>query len=126
MAVAEMSPPLLHAAAFNPSISSIALIMPPVSYKSIVMNRYYQFPFTCCVAGALTAYDLPDLIGSISPRKVVLAEINDQSKKPASKELIDEEMTFPRNVYSTKNVSDNLKVLTEVKDLNSAIDWCFK
>lgn len=113
MAISEMTPPLLHAAAFDPSISSIALVSPLISYKSIVMNRFYQFPFTCCVAGALTAYDLPDLIGSISPRKVVLAEINDQMKKPASKELIDEDMAFPRKVYSSKNVPDNLKILPE-------------
>lgn len=126
MAVAEMSPPLLHAAAFDPSIGSVALISPPVSYKSIVMNKFYQFPFTCCVAGALTAYDLPDLIGSISPRKVVLAEINDQMKKPAPKELIDEEMAFPEKVYSSKNVSGNLKILQETKDLSDQIDWCFK
>ncbi len=126
IAISEMTPPLLHAAAFDPSISSVALITPLISYKLIVLNKFYQFPFTCCVAGALTAYDLPDLIGSISPRKVVLAEINDQIKKPASKELIDEDMSFPRKVYGQKNVADNLKILPDSKDISAQIDWCFK
>jgi dienelactone hydrolase len=126
MAIGELAPAMLHAAAFDPSLTSLALVNPPVSYKSIVMNRYYEFPFTCCVAGALTAYDLQDLIGSISPRKIVLAEINDQMKKPASKELIDEEMAFPLKVYQQKNVTENLKILPESKDLSAEIDWCFK
>lgn len=126
LAIEDMGPALLHAAAFEPAIKSITLFKPPVSYRSIVMNRYYEFPFTCCVAGALTAYDLPDLIGSLWPRKVVLAGINDQLKHPASKELIDEEMAFPQKVYSLKDASGNLKILSDTKDLNSTIDWCFK
>ncbi len=121
LAIGEMGPTLLHAAVIEPSIKSIMLSKPPVSYRSIVMNRYYEFPFTCCVAGALTAYDLPDLIGSLSPRKVVLVEINDQLKHPASKELIDEEMAFPQKVYSLKNASGNLKILPDEKELNSTI-----
>lgn len=126
MAIGEMSPALLHASTFDPSIKNIALISPLISYKSIVMNKFYEFPFTCCVAGALTAYDLPDLIGGLSPRKVVLADINDQSKHSASKELIDGEMAFPQKVYASKNVPDNLKILPAAKDLNGIIDWCFK
>lgn len=126
IALGEMSPALLHAATFDPSIRSIALVGPPVSYKSIVMNKYYNFPFTCCVAGALTAYDLPDLIGSLSPRKVVLADINDQMKHSASKDIIDSEMAFPQKVYASKNAADNLKILPAASDLNSLVDWCFK
>jgi len=126
IAIGEMCPSLLHAATFDPIIKSIALVSGPVSYKSIVMNKYYEFPFTCCVAGALTAYDLPDLIASISPRKVILADVNDQSKHSASKELIDSEMVFPQKVYASKNASDNLKVLPAASDLNSSLDWCFK
>ncbi len=38
----EMAPVLLHAAAFDPAITRIALIEPYSSYLSIVMNRYYE------------------------------------------------------------------------------------
>jgi dienelactone hydrolase len=126
IAIGEMCPSLLHAATFDPIIKSIALVSGPVSYKSIVMNKYYEFPFTCCVAGALTAYDLPDLIASISPRKVILADVNNQSKHSASKELIDGEMAFTQKVYASKNASDNLKILPAASDLKSSVDWCFK
>jgi hypothetical protein len=126
IAIAEMAPALIHAAAFDPSITSIALMKAPVSYKSLVLNRYIKFPFTCCVAGSLTAYDLPDLIGTIAPRKVVLIETNDQMKKPASPEMIKEEMEFPLKVYAAKNASANLKIVSKTNELNSILDWCFK
>jgi hypothetical protein len=126
IAIAEIAPALMHAAAFDPSITSIAIIKAPVSYKSLVLNRYINFPFTCCVAGSLTAYDLPDLIGTIAPRKVALIETNDQTKKPASPELINQEMNFPLKVYATKNASMNLKIVSTTNDLKSILDWCFK
>lgn len=125
MAIGEMSPALLHAAAFDASIKSVALISTPVSYKSMVLNKFFNFPFTCCVAGSLTAYDLPDLIGTIAPRKVVLAEINDQTKQPASSQLINEEMDYPKKVYASKKLIDNLKIIPAA-NLNSLLDWCFK
>ncbi|HLU90735.1 MAG TPA: acetylxylan esterase, partial [Cyclobacteriaceae bacterium] len=73
MAFDEMCPMLLHAAAFDTSIQAVSLIGAPVSYKSMVMNKYYdQGFFRNAVAGALTAYDLSDLIASLAPRKVAL------------------------------------------------------
>ncbi len=122
----EMCPTLLHAAAFDQSIKSAAFVGSPVSYRSIVMNKFYGYNFSCCVAGALTAYDLPDLIGCIAPRKVVLAETKDQMKKPASKGLIDKELEFPRSVYSLKIASENLRVFPSYENLNSIIDWCLE
>ena len=61
----EMAPVLLHAAAFDPDITRIALIEPYSSYQSIVMNHFYDAGFIHnTVPGALRAYDLPDLAAS--------------------------------------------------------------
>ncbi|MFC1558756.1 alpha/beta hydrolase family protein [candidate division KSB1 bacterium] len=98
IAVDEMCPALLHAAVFDESIGSVVLLDSPISYSSIVMNKYYEYNFSGCVAGALTAYDLPDLIGCVSPRKLILAGVKDQMKQSASKELINKELEFPRSV----------------------------
>ena len=38
----------------------------------------YEFNFSWGVAGALQGYDLPDLIASIAPRKVVMADTKNQ------------------------------------------------
>ncbi|HUU28460.1 MAG TPA: alpha/beta hydrolase family protein [archaeon] len=120
----ELCPALLHAAAFDKSISKVTLVGSPVSYQSIVMNRFYEFGFPCAVAGALTAYDLPDLAGCIAPRKLILAELKDQLKQPASKELVETELAFPRSVYSFKNAPDSLIILEAVpdQDLGSIIE----
>jgi len=124
----EMCPVVLHAAALNKSINSISLIGSLISYRSIVMNKFYneEFSKTHAVAGALTAYDLPDLIGCMAPRKIALVELKDQMKQPASKELIDEELSFPRSVYSLKNVTKNLNILPSAEDIGSVVGWCFE
>jgi cephalosporin-C deacetylase-like acetyl esterase len=126
VAIGEMGPVLLHAAAFDRSIRHIVLLGSPLSYKSIVLNKFYEIKFSCAVAGALTAYDLPDLIGCISPGKVVLAESTDHMLRPASQELIDQELEFPRKVYSYKNVTGNLKVLTSPGNPGQLLKWCFE
>ncbi len=111
VAVDDMCPTLLHAAAYDKSISRIALLNSLISYRSVVMNRFYKLDFSGAVTCALTAYDLPDLIGCIAPRKVLLFDLKDQMKNTASEELIDKELEFPRSVYSSRNASENLRVL---------------
>ena len=126
-AIDEMCPALLHAAVFEPSISRISLLNTTMSYRTIVMNRFYKHSqsFIWGVAGALTAYDLPDLIGCIAPRKVLLSGLKDQMKNPASKELIEEEFAFPRFVYSSKNSSGNFRILDlePSVDIDSVVNW---
>ncbi len=134
--------PLIHAAAFDSSINNITLIRSLISYRSIAINRFYhvgltknegggtghpyEVDFSWGIAGVLTAYDLPDLIGCIAPRKVMMVELKDQMLDRASKALIDEEMKFPLSAYAFKNASANLKVVSYSDNLTSLLDWCFK
>jgi len=123
----EICPTLLLAAVMDKSINSISLIGSLISYRSIVMNKLYNTGFSDnAVAGALTAYDLPDLIGCMAPRKIALVELKDQMKQLASKELIDEELSFPRSVYSLKNSTKNLNILPSDEDISSVVGWCFE
>ncbi len=128
VAIDNMCIPLLHAAAFDDSIKKVALLGAPVSYRSIVMNKFYNFDlsFSWAVAGALTEYDLPDLAASLAPRKLILTGLKDQMKKPASEKLIEQELTFPRAVYSSELVPENLKVLSSDEDFSPIIKWCLE
>ncbi|MEX2232850.1 MAG: acetylxylan esterase [Cyclobacteriaceae bacterium] len=120
----EMCPTLLHAAAFDKSIDFVSLVGSPVSYKSMAMNQFYDGSFfNDGVAGALTAYDLPDLIGFIAPRKITLVGLKDQMREPAPTTLIDKALSFPRAVYSHKNVSGNINVLPASEDINGVERW---
>lgn len=108
----DLCPALLHAAAFDQSLSNVALINPLISYKEIVNNRLYNYSlsFKWGVAGALTAYDLPCLAGAVAPRKLFLINIKDNMKKMASKECIESELEFTRKVFAKRNASANLIV----------------
>jgi len=137
-----MCVPLIHAAAFEPLIANVTLIGPLISYRSVAMNRIYrvgldkneggglwhpyEVNFSWGIGGVLTAYDLPDLIACIAPRKVAISGIRDHMLEQASKELIDKEMEFTRAVYVSKNVSSNLRISSSQEDLNTTIEWCFK
>jgi dienelactone hydrolase len=123
---------LIHAAAFDSSIKNVTLMSPLVSYKNVVTNRLYKIgnikrptgdywhpvevDFNWGVAAVLTGYDLPDLIGAIAPRKVVLANIRNSMLEPASPEVIEDELKFPRAAYSHKKVPDNLRVVDKPED----------
>jgi dienelactone hydrolase len=139
----EMCLALIHAAAFDPSINNIALIGSLISYQSVVMNRLYKIgitkrpesddnwhpvevDFTWGIASILTEYDLPDLLGAIAPRKIVLADIRDPMLEPASTGLINKELEFPRSAYSFKNSPKNLRILTKMDDLTSIVTWNFE
>ena len=138
----EMCIPLIHAAAFEQSIKNIILINPLISYRSTVMNRLYKIGltptgnkgtghpyevnFSWGVAGVMKAYDLPDLIGCIAPRKVALVNIKDQALESAPEEIINQEMAFPLLVYSGKGAAGNLKIISQAKDVADMVDWGLK
>jgi len=139
--IGEMGIPLIHAAAFDTTVRNVVLAGSPVSYRSIAGNRYYrigftsregggywhpyELDFTWGVAGALTAYDLPDLIGSMAPRRITLAGLKNQLLEPAPAELIDQELRFPRSAYAFKNAGSNLRVLPSYDNLETLVNWGF-
>ncbi len=105
-------PALLHAAAFENSFSRIALIDPLISYRSMVMNKYYHAdavpPF---VAGALTAYDLPDLAASLAPDQLLLVNVKDPLGNPAPDKMMEEDLAIVKSSFSQAGAEKNLKII---------------
>ncbi|MEF8984777.1 MAG: alpha/beta hydrolase family protein [Bacteroidales bacterium] len=107
----EMSPVLLHAAAFDSRITRIALIEPYVSYRSIVMDRFYNPAFVhSLVPGALQSYDLPDLAASLAPRKLLMGGVMDGLGSPADPEAIAGDLDIIKAGYQHKDAFDQLDV----------------
>ena len=140
IAIDGMCIPLIHAAAFDTDISSVMLIGSQASYRSMVMNRLirvgltqvgrgvqhpYEVDFTYGVSGVLKAYDLPDLLGCIAPRKAALIDIKDHTLQSASEDIIKEDMAFPLSVYSDKGAQANLKINASPESYGDLVDWCF-
>jgi hypothetical protein len=126
VALGELCPALLHAAVYEPAVSGVALIETPVSYYNIIQTRLYEYSmsFTWGVAGALTAYDLPDLAACLAPRKLALIGLQNAKKEPANEELIENQMRFPKKVYG-KRKPGNLTILPKPSEEldNILIDW---
>jgi dienelactone hydrolase len=142
MAFDELCVPLLHAAAFDPSIHNITLTGCPLSYSSVVNNRYhkmglsrpegpdkdypYEVDFSWGIASVLTAYDLPDLLASIAPRKVELVIPKDQRKEPATPLVVQQELGFASRVYELRKATANLNIQYEPIPAASLAEWGFK
>jgi len=107
----EMTTVLLHAAAFEEAITKVALINPLVSYRSFVMNKHYDPAFLLAtVAGALTAYDLPDLAATLAPRALLMAGVIDQNGEPAKPEVLKKDLAVVRSAYTAEEAREQLEV----------------
>jgi hypothetical protein len=108
----EMAPVALYAAAFEHSISRIALIEPYSSYLSIVRNRFYSSSFIPgVVPGALKEFDLPDVAASLAPRILLMAGVTDGNGKTEDTKAIDKDLAIIRNVYKMQNATDKLNII---------------
>ncbi|MBA7580671.1 hypothetical protein ES708_22565 [subsurface metagenome] len=123
----EMAPVLLHAAAFDPAITRIALIEPYSSYRSIAMNRFYNPVFIhSTVAGALEAYDLPDLAASLAPRKLMMAGITNGLGNTTDPESIIEDLAIIKDAYQYRNAGEQLNIIYREsieKPYDHFLDW---
>ncbi len=109
VAYTQACPALLHSAVFEDAIKNVTLIEPLISYRSVVMNRYYRTNLIpSMVAGALTAYDLPDLMACLAPRRLTMINITDQNKEKADPILIEQELAVVRSAYA--DFKDNLLI----------------
>ena len=134
--------PLIHAAAFEPLISNVTLIGSLISYRAVVMNKLYrvgltpnegggnwhpyEVDFNWGVAGVLTAYDLPDLIACLAPRRAAMFGVRDHNLEHASIDLINTDMEFLKSAYAAKNASENLRISQSYEDITTTLKWCFE
>ncbi len=110
----EMAAVLIHAAAFEPSISRIALVSPCSSYRSIVMNRFYNSSLIPgVVPGALKAYDLPDLAATLAPRLLTLAGVTDGYGKVNDTASVNSDLAVIKTEYNRKKAGEMLKIVPE-------------
>jgi hypothetical protein len=128
IAVRELSPVLLHAAAFEPDINRVALLEPYISYHSLTSHQYYNLDFVeGGVPSALTAYDLPDLAASLAPRKLVMANITNGKGDVEPQEAIKKELAFVDSTYRLTGRADGFQLLSADASnqviRNFFIDW---
>jgi cephalosporin-C deacetylase-like acetyl esterase len=140
VAIGDLCLPLIHAASFDSSIKNIILIGSLVSYRSVASNKFYRMGvtknengriehpfevnFSWGVAGVLKGYDLPDLIASIAPRMVVMADTKDQMLEVMPAPDLQSELSFPISVFN-KKAPDKFKLATAGTGLLALVDSAF-
>jgi hypothetical protein len=126
----EMTPVLLHSAAFEPNIENIILFGPYSSYKTIVMNRFYEPHFILsAVPGALKEYDLPDLAGSLAPRRLFISGTTDGNGSLTDSTGIYADLSVIKNAYHIRKADNELMILpgqSEDKSLDQLMEWINK
>lgn len=127
VAIQAMAPVLLHAAAFDQTLAHIALIEPYASYRSVVMDRFYNPAFIPgTVPGALKAYDLPDLAASLAPRKLMIVDVTNGTGNTPDPENIHEDISFIRAAYQSRNAGGQLHIISGTPSDNPHdlfMDW---
>jgi hypothetical protein len=123
----EMAPVLLHSAAFESSIENIILYEPYSSYKTIVMNRFYEPRFILgTVPGALQEYDLPDLAGTLAPRRLFISGTVDGNRSLTDSTGIDEDLSVIKNAYHIRKADNKLMILpgqSDDKRFDQLMEW---
>ncbi|GAB3915166.1 alpha/beta hydrolase family protein [Larkinella knui] len=98
---------LLHASVLNNMFDQIVLLNPLVSYQSLIEEKHYKTKFVLsAVAGALSAYDLPDLVATLPTDKLLIINPLDASEKGVSSE---ETKRIFRNCKSSLNIRYDVK-----------------
>ena len=102
---------LLHNNIVSSNFSRLALIDPLISYKSIVMNRDYDpILIQSSLAGVLPHYDLPDMVSTLAPAKMLLVNVKDQLGQNIDLSAENTDLSWIKYVYAQKNVSENLQI----------------
>jgi hypothetical protein len=115
LALREMTPVLLHAAAFDTVFSQIALIEPLSSYRSVVMNRFYQPGLIhSAVPGSLSQYDLQDLAGSLAPRRLLMINAVDNLGKTIDDEGSNIDFKIIREAFHLHGADDQLNIVFNI------------
>lgn len=83
------------------------------------MHPQYDVNANSLVAGALSAYDLPDLLASIAPRRVALLQPRTHLRTAATRDQISSSLGFVE-----RHAQDKLRVETQEIDLKQLIQWC--
>ena len=117
---------VLHAAAMDERIGRIALLNGLSSYQRIVLNRSYQFDSGELIGGVLTEYDLPDLVGLLSPRPAFLAGMRGHTLEPLPVGDLDADLAFARESYGKESASNCLcadQVSDATHQVEALQDW---
>jgi len=113
---------LLHSTAVSRMFEKIALIRPLISHQSIVTERNYRTKFALSVvAGSIGQYDLPDLMASIIPAKVLMINPVNALDQPVDAQTFEDVYRHATDEYTRADTPGNFAVSFDESDISSKI-----
>jgi dienelactone hydrolase len=102
---------LLHANILSGCFSRLALINPLISLKSLVLNHDYHPKYIqSSIDGSIAYYDLPDLIAGLSPSRILMINLKDQSGKTIDNYAADPDIQKIFEEYKRKQAEPNFRI----------------
>jgi hypothetical protein len=96
------------------------------SYRSVVTHRYYEPEYIySAVGGALKSFDLPDLAGSLAPRKLTMVNVTSGVTEGEDINAIDEDMSVIQSAYKRRNSEKEHQIIrNNTNDITEILsDW---
>jgi dienelactone hydrolase len=104
----KLTVPALFAAAIDPDIKGLFLAEGLVSFQNVTETEVYTHPFANFIPNLLTHTDLPEIVASMSPRRVTLAGPVDASGASMS-------LDSARNIYAASQSSGHLTIRSKTE-----------
>jgi cephalosporin-C deacetylase-like acetyl esterase len=119
VAIGDAGPALLHAAAFQSEIRWLVLVASLLDYQCLLNSKLYEVNANSLVAGALTAYDLPDLLASLAPRRAAVLRPRGPLPEPLPAAEVSAVLAF-----AARHAAGNLRLETQDISLDELVAWC--
>ncbi len=116
-------PAAIHAVAFAEDLSWLVLEDSILDYSSVVLNPLFDVDTNSLVAGFLKVADLPDLIASIAPRKVVVITPRDHLGQPLSSDRMDSCLAYPKRLFRELKANDHLITIHTEPTVQQTLHW---
>lgn len=108
---------LLHAAVLDEDINQVFLWSPMLSYAALAAHRDYPTSWIySTVSGALTTYDLPDLMAALAPRKLWVLNPQLTSEEKVSQSVAAPYLNYPKAVFAAQQKSPSFKLVIEEQE----------
>ena len=107
----------LFAASVNPEISTVAVEEMILSYGEIAQSEVYAQPVSLFLPGVLHDFDLPDVLGQISPRSLLVLNPVDALTKKMDLDGVSQTLEPLVQRYTKEGASHALDVWVEGLDL---------
>jgi pimeloyl-ACP methyl ester carboxylesterase len=111
IAVGNLGPVALHAAALDPRIKSLTLENSLLSWSAVVRSPISVNQLTNVVPGVLQYYDLPDLAALIAPRPLTIKNPVDPTGKPVSQAELERVYAKAIAAYKKAGAADKLVLI---------------